>query len=288
MITYLQDRLLDNFEDEIEDIKFSHRIFLMDKVVEIFDPANEDSQEALNLIMKNASLLEDKGLRRLTENADILKKAFNSLETEVKEISYNWLKEMNQGMKKYLKKSVKTFSDLNDYCYYVAGTVGGFLTEVIIHKENLSKEREKCLKNNFNEAGLFLQKVNIIRDFQIDLKERGKSYWPVESLGTLENELIKTENKQKALKCLNMMIENVRKHIPAVIEYYQALPSSLPGFKKFYCVNKALGMATLDKMEDNPKIFYDSKKVKVPKWEFLKIIKSPEKYFEKNSRKYSA
>jgi farnesyl-diphosphate farnesyltransferase len=39
---------------------------------------------------------------------------------------------MNKGMQKYLDKKVETFAELDEYCYYVAGTVGGFLTDLKI------------------------------------------------------------------------------------------------------------------------------------------------------------
>ena len=36
---------------------------------------------------------------------------------------------MAEGMCTFLKKSINTHNDLNEYCYYVAGTVGLYLTQ---------------------------------------------------------------------------------------------------------------------------------------------------------------
>ncbi|MFW6006691.1 MAG: squalene/phytoene synthase family protein [Halanaerobiales bacterium] len=286
MVTYLQDRLLDNFEDEIKDISLKKRKFLMDKVVEIFDPDSNDSNKSLDIIISYADLLEEKSLQNLTRNADILKKAFSLLEYEVKKISYKWLKEMNQGMKKYLTSKVNTFEDLDEYCYYVAGTVGGFLTETIIYKEDLTPSAVKILMSKYKDAGLFLQKVNLVRDIKNDIKNRDKNYWPLQSLNTSVSELLARENEEKSLEILKRMLNNIKSHILSLLEYYQALPDSLPGYKKFFCVNNALGLATIKKMENNPDIFYGKKKVKVPKFQFLKIIKSPEKEFIKRCRDF--
>ncbi len=286
MITYLQDRLLDNFEDEITGISLRERKYLMDKVVEIFSPEESYPQEALAEIMGKAKLFNDKGLRRLTENADTLRKAYETLEPSIKKISFKWLVEMNQGMQKYLSKEVETFADLDEYCYYVAGTVGGFLTETIIYQEKVEKPESEILKKYFIDAGLFLQKINLIRDIKKDIKNREKHYWPLVSLGINEQQLLESENSKDALVCLQEMIDNVCSHITGLVKYYQAIPESLPGYRRFYCVNNALGMATIEKIKNNPALFSGAKKIKVPRWQFLQIIKSPEKYFREKTSKY--
>ena len=286
MITYLQDRLLDNFEDEIKDIGIKKRKYFMNRVVEIFDPEGENREEALQEIKNNADLLEEESLYRLTAQADLLKTAYDALDLEIKNISFNWLQEMNQGMQKYLKKEVKTFSDLDEYCYYVAGTVGGFLTEVIMAREDIKESDKKILKNNFKDAGLFLQKVNIVRDIGIDIRKRDKNYWPLVSLNFTEEELVDPEYEDRALHSLKLMLDNIKTHIQGLWDYYQALPESLPGYKKFFCVNNALGLATLEKMENNSDIFYSESKVKVPKFKFLKIIASPHRIFKNSCEKY--
>ncbi|MCF8008384.1 MAG: squalene/phytoene synthase family protein, partial [Halanaerobiales bacterium] len=167
MVTYLIDRLLDSFEDEGE-IEISTRKKYMDKVVSVFDPSTEVEKSLIEDIKKMAVYF-DNSIRHLVKNIDKLASCFNTFDNNIKEISYRWLDEMKVGMKKYLDREVKTFNQLNEYCYYVAGTVGGFLTDLIIEKIKVSKKDKKILEKNFVESGLFLQKVNIIRDIKIDI-----------------------------------------------------------------------------------------------------------------------
>ncbi|MFW6034776.1 MAG: squalene/phytoene synthase family protein [Halothermotrichaceae bacterium] len=288
LITYLQDRLLDNFEDELteDDISLAERREMMDNVVKLFNPEVEKTEVIVNKLIEYAPLMPEKPLQKLTAEAGILRKAYDQLDSETKKISFKWLKEMNKGMQKYLTRSVDTFEDLNEYCYYVAGTVGGFLTDTIILKENIDRENSAQLKENFNDAGLFLQKVNLIRDIKKDIKNREKNYWPLKSFEIKETELMDKTNKDKAMSILTEMLYDVKGHIGALLDYYQALPDSLPGYRKFYCVNNALGIATIDKMEDNPGIFYGRKKVKVAKLDFMKILKDPETAFTKKAESF--
>jgi len=286
MITYLQDRLLDNFEDEIKDISFEERIYLMDKVEEIFDP-NNDNKEAVKIVEEKAELFGDKDLKKLTANASLLKEAYELLDEEVKKISYKWLKEMNKGMQKYLAKSVNKFEELDEYCYYVAGTVGGFLTDLIIEKSSITEEKARILKDNFVDAGLFLQKVNLIRDIRKDIKSRDKNYWPLEELGIKEDMILAKEHEEKMNKALKMMLADVEKHVKGLVAYMENIPEEFSGYQKFFAVNNALGLATLKKVENNQhKLFYNDDKVKVGKFQFLKTISFPKKTFHKRAEKF--
>lgn len=277
MITYLIDRLLDSFEDEGE-IAIKTRKEYMDKVVSVFDPQTE-VEESLIKDIKKMAVYFDNSIRQLVKNIDKLASCFNTFDNDIKEISYRWLDEMKIGMKEYLDKEVKTFNQLNEYCYYVAGTVGGFLTDLIIEKIKVSKKNKKILEKNFVESGLFLQKINIIRDIKTDIINQKKHYWPLEELNITEDKLIDKKYQDQALIALNKMVSNVKRHSDALINYYHAVPDRLSGYKKFYSVNNAMGYSTLRLIENNPDLFYSNQKLKIKKKEVLKILAVSESSF---------
>lgn len=285
MIVYLQDRLLDNFEDELPELKDEKRKKLMDKVVEIFNPAHRQEPPEIQEIKEYSDDFIDDSLKVLTANVDLLWEAYHGLDSYVKARSFYWLKEMNSGMQIYLDKEINTFSDLDEYCYYVAGTVGGFLSDLIITKYNVSKTNARILKANFNEAGLFLQKVNITRDIREDILNRDRIFWPLQELGLEREQLLSKDYKDKAMSALQKMVENIEKHVPALIEYYNALPDEASGYKRFFAVNNALGLATIDRLNNNQAVFYSSKPVKASKLEFMAIMKSPERKLNEFAKK---
>ena len=284
MITYLQDRLLDSFEDEGE-INSSQRKAYMNEVVKLFDPnISESRQQELVANIKGQADYFEGPIKKLVQNTDKLISCFNTLNEEVQKISFRWLSEMNQGMQSYLDKPVETFSELKEYCYYVAGTVGGFLTDLIIELGNIEGKDKKVLEKNFVESGLFLQKVNIIRDIKLDIINHKKHYWPLKELGISESEIIDQNNEEQALKALNKMVADVKSHTRALIDYYQAIPEEWSGYKKFYSVNNAMGYATLELVEGNPDLFYLNKKLKIKKTEVLKILAVSEDTFLKKAQ----
>ncbi len=290
LINYLQDRLLDNFEDELKDkdISLTKRKQMMNIVVELFNPANNHYLSSAEMVREYASLMPETPLQELTEKAVLVRKAYDNMEVDLQEVSYKWLQEMNKGMQKYLALEIETFNQLDEYCYYVAGTVGGFLTDVVFLLRNVPEHNKEALKNTFKAAGLFLQKVNLVRDIKKDYFKRERVFWPLKSLGITLKQLFVERNKDISLLVLKKMVDNIIGHIPDLLKYYEALPTDLPGYKEFFCINNALGMATVNKMKDNSDIFFGKKEVKVSKIEFLKILQNPEKSFYNWISKFTA
>lgn len=83
--------------------------------------------------------------------------------------------EMAQGMGKWAKAGweIHTREDLDDYTYYVAGLVGAMLSELWEWNTGLQTDRELAIG-----YGRGLQAVNILRNQQEDLAERGVSFVP--------------------------------------------------------------------------------------------------------------
>ncbi len=277
LIVYLQDRLLDNFEDELPAISLAQRRALMDKVVAIFAPQHQSLPPEVEEIKAWADEFNDKALQKMVAGTDKIWQAYQGLEQSIQRLSFDWLTEMNQGMQEYLQQEIKTFADLDEYCYYVAGTVGGFLTDLLLAKTEVSTADKEILKANFTDAGLFLQKVNITRDIKEDIAARERIFWPLPEFNLEEEELLQTENKAAALEALSEMVSSTAKHIEPLLEYYQAIPAEFTGYRRFFAVNNALGLATLSKLKDNPQVFWGAKPVKVGKLTLARILKSPEK-----------
>lgn len=282
MITYLQDRLLDSFEDEGEfDNKL--RKEYMDEVVNLFDPELNNEKKLISKIEGTAGHFKGP-VRNLVENTGKIKICFDSLDPEIQKISFRWLKEMNAGMKYYLEEQVATFSQLNEYCYYVAGTVGGFLTDLLIEVGGIKGENKSALQKNFVESGLFLQKVNIIRDIKLDIMNHRKHYWPLQELDITEDEIIDPAFEKQARKALDKMVADVKRHSRALVDYYHAIPQEWGGYRKFYSVNNAMGYATLELIEGNTDLFYGDEKLKIKKTQVLKILAVSEESFLKKAK----
>jgi farnesyl-diphosphate farnesyltransferase len=79
-----------------------------------------------------------------------------------------------------------TVDAYNDYCYSVAGTVGGMGTELVIDHYGLTGEVAKNLLAGSEACGRALQKTNVLKDFTEDLQRR-ICYLPDEWLRVIDH-----------------------------------------------------------------------------------------------------
>lgn len=271
LVGYLEARVLDSFEDEKngDDFDVEKRMENMDKLIDIIN--NPDSpttnikimelSEVATKIICNPHYLD------LAQNMDKVMVIHKTMDKNAKQAISKWFSVMSSGMQKYLNKRIDTFEHLDEYCYYVGGTIGGFVTELLIKNTKVATPHQvKILKMEHNDFGLFLQKVNIIRDFRQDLLRNEKIFWPY-SIFREQNitpkGVLEIENEAKAMIILDKMLANVKKHVDPVKRYLSAIPEDYPGFKKASAINFLMGVETLIKIKNNSDVFYSEYPVKI-------------------------
>ena len=183
LVGYLEARILDSFEDEKKcEIGNKKRVENMEKVISIIsDPDSLDKGMIKELGDAASELMQNPHYLDLTLNMDKVMAVHRTIDRNSSNAISRWFSIMSAGMQKYLNKRIDTFEQLDEYCYYVGGTIGGFLTEVLLDKTRMaSTEQVRILKAEQRDFGLFLQKVNIIRDFREDMLRNEKIFWPHE------------------------------------------------------------------------------------------------------------
>ena len=181
---------------------------------------------------------------------------YNTLSNGEKTLAKRWTTEMAEGMCAFLKKPIDTHEDLNEYCYYVAGTVGLYLTNLIKLKgSNVTEELFEKLRTNAVSFGLFQQKLNIIRDFVEDRVTKKRSFWPQSYF----------EQEKDNVRILNRMcIDVLTNDIPGAIEYFTLLPSGNDSYDYFIRFILCTGIEYWKILKDNREVFSEAK-VKLPR-----------------------
>ena len=271
MVGYLEARILDTFEDDIgkRHVSLEERVHAMNAIMEILE--RPDSQmakrKAKELAREAEDWVQDEHYRGLVKNFDKVLTVHRSLDERTKASMVRWMHEMNAGMQKYLQQPVYSFEDLNEYCYFVAGTPSGFLTELIrTRAKKLTPKASQVLQDNERDFGLFLQKVNIIRDFREDILQNEKIFWPgyLFDKHQLEpQELLDPTHEKQAMEMLNAMVNNAVAHVTSVHDYLTAVPDEYAGFRQGAAINFAMGVATLGEVRGNRDVFYGDRPVKI-------------------------
>lgn len=174
-LTYLICRVLDTVEDapwrhELDQQKHFDRFndFLLKQ------PDKEDVEQWSSHFP--ASIPE--GERLLLKDSHRLFEDLHDSPESVKTIIQQMVVSMSQGMKHFSHSKtrndgvlkLRTLKEVNQYCFFVAGVVGEALARLVEHVE----PQFKAAKHRILDAhhfGLFLQKVNLLKDQKNDAVE---------------------------------------------------------------------------------------------------------------------
>jgi farnesyl-diphosphate farnesyltransferase len=129
--------------------------------------------------------------------------------------------------------------DYNRYCYFVAGTVGYLSTELVIAHYGLADEVAQRLYESCEACGRGLQKTNIIKDFDEDLR-RQVCYLPATWLKEANYAPLVLEGAPRAWK--QRVIRDAQGELHQAADYVLALPPSAAGYRKasLLCLLSAL------------------------------------------------
>ncbi len=220
--------------------------------------------------------------RDLMEHFDKIVRVYQGLAPQYREIITDITDKMAFGMKKYAEKSVLSYEDWDDYCYYVAGLVGIGLSKLFYASDLESDPRLKD-ETLSNEMGLFLQKTNIIRDFAEDLEQQ-RVFWPEEAWKKRVKDLKDLQQEEsKGLEVLNEMIINALQHVPACLEYLGSL-SNTQVFR-FCAIPQLMAIATLKELYNNVDVLH--RNVKIRKGKTAKYFMSVNT-FEQTEREFKS
>lgn len=268
MIFYLVLRALDTVEDDMS----------IDSSIKI--PLLRAFHEKLSLkdwtFSGNADTEKDKCV--LLEFDKILN-VYHGFDDHYKEIIRHITEEMGNGMADYILdenfnlNGLNTNKDYDLYCHYVAGLVGEGLTEILVYagfasKTLLTDEHDKKLMESM---GLFLQKVNITRDYYEDLLDK-RSFWPKEIYSKYcDNlkDLSLIENQQNGIWCINDMVLNSLNHVTDVLNYLSFVEEQ--SSYQFCCIPQVMAIATMSLIFNNKDILTKDN-IKIRKGETCYLI----------------
>jgi len=163
-----------------------------------------------------------------------------------------------------LHAGLPAMTDMDNYCYYVAGCVGEMLAKLFCHYSPAIAEHSDTLLKLSVSFGQGLQMTNILKDIWDDAK-RGVCWLPQDIF--LETGFdLKTmhcqENNEHFQRGLEHLISIAQGHLKNALTFTQLIPNNETGIRNF-CL-WALGMAllTLKKIKHNLD-FNDSSRVKI-------------------------
>jgi len=146
-------------------------------------------------------------------------------------------------------------SDLDDYCYYVAGVVGELLTDLFCdYSPDIARQRQvlQGLATSFAQG---LQMTNILKDVWED-RSRGACWLPQEVFTRYGVDLARLSSEPHDVRFAAGMRELIgvtHAHLRNALDYTLAIPAQEGGIRRFCLWAIGLAVLTLRKIEQNPR-----------------------------------
>ena len=272
---YLLCRVTDTIEDENALTTDQKRFFWGELIAIVSDNASPTkfASELLPLLSNATSSAE----RELIRSLDHIIRVTRSLNEQEREALKRCVMTMCAGMEVFQERKssqgLRSSSDFNDYCYYVAGVVGEFLTQLFCDYSGEISKRRTALMNLSVSFGQGLQMTNILKDLWKD-QDRGVCWLPQDVFKKMGYDLagLFRECYHDGFgKGLSELIAIAHSHLKNALAYTLLLPRSEKGLRKF-CL-WAIGMAifTLRKINGREH-FATSEEVKISRMNVRGII----------------
>ena len=303
LLAYLYLRIADTVEDDPE-MKASEKEVLLDKFAEIFrySELRDDAIAAFEKALPESWHKSEHPYMNLCRNTHVvvplLKELPEVYAAPVRDVTV----EMCGGMAKFALRqeaalgkgwfTLESVSDLDEYCYYVAGIVGKLLTHLFAADTCLINDARKAEMQKLDVSfGLALQVANIVKDCRED-SERRVCFVPEEicrrhgfahsydmfvenASGTVGSE----DFEKRRAAVMNELVQKTWKHLDDAIAYTKLIPNIKMRTRLFCLWPLFMAAENMKLIGDGSIIFKSDKKAKITRDTVKRIVKSTTKHF---------
>jgi farnesyl-diphosphate farnesyltransferase len=175
---------------------------------------------------------------------------------------------MSDGMHEFQRtaslRGLARSSDLDSYCYYVAGVVGEMLTELFCQYSPAVAVQRATLEELAASFAQGLQLTNILKDFWED-RSRGACWLPQEVFSRYGIDLAQVSPQHSDARFhagIRELIGVAHGHLRNALAYALAIPARETGIRRFCLWAIGLAVLTLRRIAANPQ-FTSGAQVKV-------------------------
>lgn len=205
------------------------------------------------------------GERLLLRDAHEVLARFYTFSDEVQVIMREVVVSMSHGMLRFVRQKrdgvfrLHSLLEVNKYCFFVAGVVGEMLTRLFVKMQSAAVEMKSntVLLDSFH-FGLFLQKVNLLKDQGRDERE-GRFFVPA-------------RDEVRA---------SLRGHAEAAFEYLLRIPKEQSGYRLFCAWSLLLGLASMPFIDRSWK---ERMEYKIPRLKTVQLLAEVERVISDNEK----
>jgi farnesyl-diphosphate farnesyltransferase len=253
---YLLCRIADTIEDA-PDLDAPKKAALLDELAACFD----DLTLVAGFRERASVVTGDDAHVRLVRNADLVFQSFFELSPGTQRHVRHWVREMIGGMKKFVLTyprgiRIQSLDEYQEYCYYVAGTVGYLLTDLWHeHSPSIGKRQYEILRERCRAFAEALQTVNILKDVARDAEHENSIYIPEQLLrqhGSAHATILSSERSGENHAALGALVQLAWHDLDQATAYLLSIPRRALSIRLFCALPLLFAYATLRDLTRTP------------------------------------
>jgi farnesyl-diphosphate farnesyltransferase len=185
---------------------------------------------------------------------------FESLDEAAKDAIRPTVREMATGMAKFVERyedegglRIQSASELEEYCWYVAGTVGELVTELLA--DVADAEDADAMREHARSFALLLQLVNVAKDVSDDYQEENNVYLPgawLDDHGVDPDAVADPSNADSVAPVVERVTERARSYADGAQRWLEVMPTAKGNTLAAWAVPFLLAVGTIRELKQRP------------------------------------
>jgi farnesyl-diphosphate farnesyltransferase len=280
-VGYLLCRVADTVEDA-GHVPADEKHALLRCYGRVFDPEDDTTVAAFReRVAEWIPENPDEDWTVVAESPRIVR-TFESLDPASKRAIRPPVRELIGGMAMFVDRHathgglrLQTLEELEEYCWYAAGTVGTLVTGLL--SRNVDPSVRDTLRNNARSFALLLQLVNVAKDVAADYEEENNVYLPQEFLEAqqLDTEDISDPDKSEAFgHVIGRVVSRAEGYLDGAQRWLEAMPEVRGNTLSAWAIPFLLAVGTIRELEQRPEDVIQKGDVKVSRPEVYAVMNS--------------
>jgi farnesyl-diphosphate farnesyltransferase len=168
---------------------------------------------------------------------------------------------------------IETVNELEEYCWYVAGTVGQLVTSLLVREA--PSDVESTLYETADSFGLLLQLVNIAKDVRSDYREENNIYVPETLLaqhGLSQSDFGESLTGEQFAPVVTALVRRADEYAADVREWLGTMPLARGNTVGAWGIPFLLAIGTIRELEARPEDVIERGGVKVDRSEVVTLV----------------
>ena len=278
-VGYLLCRIADTVEDA-GHIPADEQIALLETYSAALDPASETEVESFREDVDPWLPTERDDDWTVVAEAPRVVRTFEAMPEGPREAVRPPVRELVGGMATFIDRHaetdglrIRTVDELEEYCWYAAGTVGDLITNLV--SRGVAPERARTLRENAESFALLLQLVNVAKDVQDDYTEENNVYIPQEWLDEEEldpEQLCDPDHAPRVAAVVERVTDRAAGYLDDAQQYLEVLPETRGNTLAAWAIPYLLAVGTIRELRTRPEDVVVEGDVKVPREEVFALI----------------